>query len=671
MKKQNTKENISIKNINSPGDVKNMTEKELEYLAVSAREFLIDSISKTGGHLASNLGVVELTLGLHYVFDSPKDKIIWDVGHQAYVHKMITGRRNAFDALRKTGGLSGFPKRSESDHDIYDTGHSSTSIPAAIGMATARDLNGDNYNVVAVIGDGSMTGGPAFEALNNVAQIKSKIIIVLNDNGMSISKNIGGLSEHLGRLRSSTGYQQAKEKVKDKLDQVPLVGSSLKSVIGTTKENLKYLLLSEGVLFEELGLTYLGPYDGHSIKDIILALNHAKRAEGPVVVHFITKKGKGYKPAESDPNKFHGVGSFDPETGETLSDGVMTYSEVFGDALYELSKINPKVTAITAAMCDATGLGKMQTESPDRVFDVGIAEAYGVIFAAGQAISGLHPYVAIYSSFLQRAYDEIMEDVCMQGLPVTFAIDRAGIVGSDGETHHGIFDLSYLLPMPGMTIYAPSDAVQLRRMIEISSKINTPSAIRYPRGKAYMGNMTGEFFDGKNIRLSSGKDIEIYAVGTMLGPSLKAAEILREGGLSVGVIDIALVRDGAEEIPTLETYTVDPNKMPKLVVTVEDNVKAGGFGEFFDSLLLENGLGNSIRITNLAWPDKFIEHGSVDDLYAKYHLDAQGISDSILHAYRNRNAGPSNNGSSYHPRIRDNKEKEERMQILQHIFGKE
>lgn len=671
MKKQKTKENISIKNVNSPGDVKNMTEKELEYLAVSAREFLIDSISKTGGHLASNLGVVELTLGLHYVFDSPKDKIIWDVGHQAYVHKMITGRRNAFDALRKTGGLSGFPKRSESDHDIYDTGHSSTSIPAAIGMATARDLNGDNYNVVAVIGDGSMTGGPAFEALNNVAQIKSKIIIVLNDNGMSISKNIGGLSEHLGRLRSSTGYQQAKEKVKDKLDQVPLVGSSLKSVIGTTKENLKYLLLSEGVLFEELGLTYLGPYDGHSIKDIILALNHAKRAEGPVVVHFITKKGKGYKPAESDPNKFHGVGSFDPETGETLSDAVMTYSEVFGDALYELSKVNPKVTAITAAMCDATGLGKMQTESPDRVFDVGIAEAYGVIFAAGQAISGLHPYVAIYSSFLQRAYDEIMEDVCMQGLPVTFAIDRAGIVGSDGETHHGIFDLSYLLPMPGMTIYAPSDAVQLRRMIEISSKINTPSAIRYPRGEAYMGNMTGEFFDGKNIRLSSGKDIEIYAVGTMLGPSLKAAEILREGGLSVGVIDIALVRDGSEEIPTLETYTVDPNKMPKLVVTVEDNVKAGGFGEFFDSLLLENGLGNSIRITNLAWPDKFIEHGSVDDLYAKYHLDAQGISDSILHAYRNRNAGPSNNGSSYHPRIRDNKEKEERMQILQHIFGKE
>ncbi len=656
--------NISINDINSPEDLKNLSEKELEYLAVSAREFLIDSVSKTGGHLASNLGAVELTLGLHYVFDSPRDKIIWDVGHQSYVHKMLTGRREGFSDLRKTGGISGFPKRAESEHDIYDTGHSSTSIPAAIGMATARDLKGDDYEVIAVIGDGSMTGGPAFEALNNVAQTKTKIIIVLNDNGMSISRNIGGLSEHLGRLRSSTGYQQAKEMVKDKLDQIPVVGSGLKNMIGSTKENIKYMLLSGGVLFEELGLTYIGPYNGNSIKDVISGLNYAKKTEGPVILHLITEKGKGYRPAEQDPNKFHGIGAFNPETGEPLDSGATTYSEVFGDALYELAKHNDKVTAVTAAMCDATGLGNMVKTMPNRVFDVGIAEAYGVIFAAGQALSGLHPFVAIYSSFLQRAYDEMLEDVCLQKLPVTFAIDRAGIVGADGETHHGIFDLSYLIPMPGMTIYAPCDAVQLRRMIELASKKERPVAIRYPRGEATMHNLTGEFFDGKNIRLSTGKDVEIYAVGTMLDKALQVKEILSEKGIDIGIIDIALVKDGSEDVPSIETYRVQKDKMPKLIVTLEDNVKQGGFGEFFNSVLIDNNLTDNLSILNLAWPDKFIEQGKNSDLFSHYGLDTDGIVTSITEALNERRTQKGDI-----PRIRDNKEKEERMQILHNIFG--
>ncbi len=629
----NSRKRISLLDIKSPSDIKNLNKKELDYLAVEIREFLIDNVSKTGGHLASNLGAVEITLGLHYVFNSPTDKIIWDVGHQAYVHKMLTGRLNAFSGLRKTGGMSGFPKRVESPHDIYDTGHSSTSIPAALGMATARDLSGETYDIIAVIGDGSMTGGPSFEALNNAGNINTKIIILLNDNGMSISKNIGGISEHLGKLRTSTGYQQAKVKVKGKLNQVPVLGSGLKSAIGSTKENIKYMLMPEGVLFEEFGLTYIGPIDGNNINDVITGLNQAKKADGPVLLHMITEKGKGYIPAERDPNVFHGIGPFDKETGAALSSGKTTYSEVFGEALFDVAKYNDRVTAITAAMCDATGLGPMLTEFPERVFDVGIAEAYGVIFAAGQAISGYHPFVAIYSSFLQRAYDEIMEDVCLQKLPVTFAVDRAGVVGADGETHHGVFDLSYLLPMPGLSIFTPCDANELRLMIKKCAYIDAPTAIRYPRGAAEMDLLLDQPIEDDqsyNIRLFDGKDLDLYAVGTMLRHAIDARDLLSIEGIDAGIVYIGMVKDGSNMEPEPETYLLYDKQSNKPIFTIEDNVITGGFGEYLASVLNNNGFNTNNRICNLAWPDKFIEHGDTKDLFNIYKMDAVGICQKVI-----------------------------------------
>ena len=623
-----------ITSITSPQDIKNMSPEELELTALAIREFLIEKVSKTGGHIASNLGVVEITLGLHYVFDSPKDKIIWDVGHQAYVHKILTGRVNDFDNLRKTDGMSGFPKRHESPHDIYETGHSSTSIAAAQGMATARDLQKEDYEIISVIGDGSLTGGPAFEALNNVGHSPSKIIIVLNDNGMSISNNIGGLSEHLSKLRTSTGYLNAKEKVKDALDKVPVVGGGLRSILANTRDNIKYMLISGGVFFEELGLTYLGPYDGNDIKDVIYAFKQAKSLDRPVLVHMITKKGCGYKPAEEDPNRFHGIGAFNPETGDSLKSGKITYSEIFGDALSNLALRHENITAITAAMCDATGLGKMQKILPDRIFDVGIAEAYGVIFAAGQAISGLHPYVAIYSSFLQRAYDEILEDVCLHKLPVTFAIDRAGVVGADGETHHGIYDLSYLIPMPGMKIFAPCDGNQLREMINYSYEYNGPCAIRYPRGEA-LESIVNEEFTGNNIRICKGEDVEIFAVGNMVSHGLEAVDILKkEYGINAGLVDVAVVKDGSEK-PSLETYLIDKDgDLPNLIVTLEDNVVTGGFGAYLTGLLTEECIMSNKYIMILGWPDKFIQHGDTADLFEIYGLNGRAIAKRIAEALK-------------------------------------
>lgn len=662
---------VDLSTINKPEDIKNLSNKDLERLASAIRTFLVEKVSKTGGHLASNLGVVELTLGLHYVFNTPKDKIVWDVGHQAYVHKLLTGRMEGFDSLRKTDGMSGFPKRKESNHDAYDTGHSSTSISAALGMATARDIkkkcgcDEEIGEVIAVIGDGSLTGGPAFEALNNVADSNSKIIIILNDNGMSISKNIGGLSDHLGKLRTSTGYKNAKEKIKDKLDQIPVFGQGLKNIIGNTKENLKYMLISDGVLFEELGLTYLGPYDGNNVKEVIDALNRAKKYPGPVLVHMITEKGKGYAPAEKDPNRFHGIGAFDRETGDSLKSTIPSYSEVFGEAIYKVAKENPRVTAITAAMCDATGLTKMQNEMPDRVFDVGIAEAHGVIFAAGQAVSGLHPFVAIYSSFLQRAYDEIMEDICLQKLPVTFAIDRAGIVGADGETHHGIFDLSYLLPMPGLTIYAPCDKHQLEKMIEISSKMEGPCAIRYPRGNAEINNLTNTEFTGNNIRLYEGRDIDILAVGTMLPFALEARQLLQEKGVDAGIVDIAVVKDGTIKENHLSNYLINEGGN-KPVITLEDNVSIGGFGEYISSLIAKNSPNR--KFLNLAWPNEFIEHGSTSDLYDRYHLDGHGTFISIIN-FLSTNTNIKILGSDI-PKAQDGISHEDRMKILKEIFKK-
>jgi 1-deoxy-D-xylulose-5-phosphate synthase len=611
---------------NFPEDLKTMSPDELNLLSYSIRDFLIENISKTGGHLASNLGVVELTIALHRVFDSPEDKIIWDVGHQSYVHKILTGRAGDFDTLRKLDGLSGFPKRKESPHDIYDTGHSSTSISAAAGIAAGRDLKGDKYDVIAVIGDGSMTGGLAFEALNNLGMSKSRVIVILNDNGMSISRNIGGLSEHLGKLRTSEGYLNAKASIKKSIEKIPGIGASLRGSIAKAKDRVKYAIISGGVIFEELGFTYLGPADGHDIDDLIEVLEHAKHVNGPVLVHVITKKGKGYRQAEIYPDRFHGTGPFNTETGHELSPSKVTYSEVFGRKILELADRDDKITAISAAMCDATGLGGFAVKYPKRFFDVGIAEGHGVTFAAGLACAGFKPVVAIYSSFLQRAYDEILEDVCLQKLPVIFALDRAGIVGADGETHHGIFDISYLSTAPGMTILTPASGKQLEEMLEYAASLGSPAAVRYPRGAAAVEPSIKERFTGKNIRISCGRDVDILACGTTYADGRKAVEILRDAGIDAGLVNIGIVKPG--EYGFLRD---DAGIRNKLYVTLEDNTLNGGFGEIFKA---EN---DGLRVLSLGWPDKFIEHGSTDELKERYGLTPEAVAISVARALDERN----------------------------------
>lgn len=602
-----------IKDYKLPEDIKSMDENSLELLSTGIRAFLIDTISKTGGHLASNLGVVEISVGLHRIFDFPKDKLIWDVGHQSYIHKILTGRADQFSTLRQNDGMSGFPKRSESEYDVYDTGHSSTSISAAMGLAVARDLNKSDEEVIAVIGDGAMTGGPSFEALNNLGSLGSKVIIVLNDNGMSISEINGGLSEHLSKLRTSSEYQNTKNNIKKAINKIPDLGKPLSKGIAGLKRAVKYAIFSGGVIFEELGITYLGPFDGNNMSDVLRGLNQAKNAPGPVLVHFITKKGKGYKQAEQNPDKFHGIGAFDKETGVTLSKSQTSYSEIFGKKMFELAEKNDKLVALTAAMCTATGLDQMRDKYPKRVFDVGIAEAHACIFAAGLALGGMHPVVAIYSSFLQRAYDEIIEDVCLQKLPVTFAIDRAGIVGADGETHHGIFDLSYLLPLPNMTVLAPCDAHQLEDMLEYAISKDAPFAIRYPRGSADMTSHIECSFELKNNVISEGKDVNIIAVGTMLNKAIKASEILKEQGIDAKVCSASVLKPFDDSI-------IDSSD--KLIVTLEDNLIRGGFGEYIAA-------NYTNRVVKLGWPDKFIEHGDCEYLYKKYGLDAESIAERI------------------------------------------
>ena len=602
-----------IKDYKLPEDIKSMDENSLELLSTGIRAFLIDTISKTGGHLASNLGVVEISVGLHKIFDFPKDKLIWDVGHQSYIHKILTGRADQFSTLRQNDGMSGFPKRSESEYDVYDTGHSSTSISAAMGLAVARDLKKSDEEVIAVIGDGAMTGGPSFEALNNLGSLGSKVIIVLNDNGMSISEINGGLSEHLSKLRTSSEYQNTKNNIKKAINKIPDLGKPLSKGIAGLKRAVKYAIFSGGVIFEELGITYLGPFDGNNMSDVLRGLNQAKNAPGPVLVHFITKKGKGYKQAEQNPDKFHGIGAFDKETGVTLSKSQTSYSEIFGKKMFELAEKNDKLVALTAAMCTATGLDQMRDRFPKRVFDVGIAEAHACIFATGLALGGMHPVVAIYSSFLQRAYDEIIEDVCLQKLPVTFAIDRAGIVGADGETHHGIFDLSYLLPLPNMTVLAPCDAHQLEDMLEYATSKDAPFAIRYPRGRADMTRHIEGSFELKNNVISEGKDVNIIAVGTMLNKAIKASEILKEQGIDAKVCSASVLKPFDDSII---------NSSDKLIVTLEDNLIRGGFGEYIAA-------NYTNMVVNLGWPDKFIEHGDCEYLYKKYGLDAESIAERI------------------------------------------
>ncbi|MEG0829145.1 MAG: 1-deoxy-D-xylulose-5-phosphate synthase [Anaerovoracaceae bacterium] len=601
-----------------PSELKNMTNYELELLSYDIRDFLIGNISKTGGHLASNLGIVELTIALHKVFNTPEDKLTWDVGHQTYVHKILTGRAKEFSTLRKFGGMSGFPKVKDSPYDTFDTGHSSTSISSAAGIAAARDLSGELYKVAAIIGDGALTGGLAYEALNNVGVSKTNVIVILNDNGMSISPNTGGVSKYLGRLRSSSKYTSFKKAIKQNLSKIPVIGNGMVCGMQHMRDSLKYAVL-DGIMFEELGFKYFGPVDGHDIQELTKTLELAKEVNGPVFVHVITKKGKGYRNAEMTPSKFHGTGPFNPTTGiENKIGPKETYSSVFGNKLLEMATKNKKILAVSAAMIEGTGLESFQRRYPKRVFDVGIAEAHGVTFAAGLARQGYKPVVAIYSTFLQRSYDQIMEDVCLQNLPVVFGIDRAGIVGADGETHHGIFDLSYLSHMPNMTIMSPMDKGELEAMMEYAMTLPGPCAIRYPKGQAF-GASSDRSLDNGSYVIKEGKDVEIWAIGNMANTGLTVCQELKKMNIDAGLVNGRFVKP--LDIQGLQ----DSANRTKLIITLEDNVLSGGFGQAIKVALSET----NTPVENIGWPDKFIEHGSCDELYHKYGLDRQGITERI------------------------------------------
>ena len=604
-----------------PEDLKNMSLDELDLLSYSIRDFLISKVSATGGHLASNLGVVELTLALHKVFDSPKDKIIWDVGHQAYVHKILTGRAKDFDTLRQLDGLSGFPKSKESVHDIYDTGHSSVSISAAAGLAAARDLKKEKNEIIAVIGDGSLTGGMAFEALNNIGDSKSKVIVILNDNGMSISPNTGSISKYLGNLRTSKGYISAKQFIKEKLGSSSGIGQSIANGLADIKNDIKYSIINQGgLLFESLGFTYFGPVDGHNLEELCYNLNNAKSLDEPVLIHVITKKGKGYKNAENNPSKFHGIGPFDPTTGAVTAKKTdeKSFSSLIGKFITDKASDDEKIVAITAAMCEATGLGVFKKEFPDRLFDVGIAEEHAVSFAAGLAKGGMKPVVCIYSSFLQRSYDQILHDVCMQNLPVIFAIDRAGCVGADGETHHGMFDISYLSSMPNMTVLTPSDGNQLEEMLQYALSLNAPVAIRYPRGNTIYNKNITSTFDGKNIRLIPQKSIDIWACGKMLSTAKLVIEQLKAKGIDAGLVDVGIVKP-------MDFTSLDSDNLPEYIVTMEDGAISGGFGQHMACYFSNK----KVSIINIAWPDEFIPQGTVDELAHRYGLSPEKITERI------------------------------------------
>lgn len=608
--------------------IKNSDYGDLEALAREIRDFLVEKVSKTGGHLASNLGIVETTIALHKVYDTAVDRVIFDVGHQSYVHKIITGRAGAFDTLRKYKGLSGFPKSRESIHDAYDTGHSSTSISAAMGYATARDLRNEDYQVVAVIGDGAMTGGLVYEALNNIGASGTNIKIVLNDNGMSIAKNVGAMSRHLNNLRTSKNYTRMKENIRGALDNIPVVGQRVSDTISHTKNKIKYSLLDEqGVLFEDLGIKYIGPVDGYDFPALVEAYTAANQYDGPTLVHVITKKGKGYYWSEKYPRKFHGIAPFDAENGNILSSpSGPSYSKVFGDKLVELARADESIVAISAAMGTATGLGPFYKEFEQRFFDVGIAEAHAVVFAAGMAKAGMTPVVAIYSSFLQRAFDQLIEDICLQNLHVVFAVDRAGLVGADGETHHGMFDLSYLNMIPNMKILCPADGNQLEEMLEYAvHQYDGPIAIRYPRGSSQGNHLRLKPFTGENTVLSVGKDVTILAVGAMLDSGIEAARLLREHGFDAGVTAINVVKP-------MDAAAV--NSETKLVVTLEDNTIIGGFSDEFDRVNREKAFG----ILNFALPDQFIEQGSIPELREECAMTPEDVVKGVEDYFEKRKA---------------------------------
>ncbi|WP_090552783.1 1-deoxy-D-xylulose-5-phosphate synthase [Natronincola ferrireducens] len=614
-----------LEQINSPDDLKALKSHEVKLLAEEIRRFLVDSVSKTGGHLASNLGVVELTLALHTVFDTLNDKIVWDVGHQSYVHKILTDRRKQFHTLRQYKGISGFPKRYESPHDHFDTGHSSTSISAALGMASGRDLNNERHSVVAVIGDGALTGGMAFEALNHAGQSKKNMIVILNDNEMSISENVGGLSNYLNRIRTNTVYSKVKGDVEHLINQIPGIGKSVARTAEKAKDCIKYFFVP-GILFEELGFKYIGPIDGHNYNELCKVLKSCKNISGPVLIHVMTKKGKGYSLAEKHPDKFHGVNPFKIDTGKPISSSnSISYSDVAGNTLVQCGEENNKVVAITAAMPAGTGLTDFAKRFPKRFFDVGIAEQHAVTFAAGLAAEGYRPFFAVYSTFLQRAYDQVIHDVCLQNLPVTFLIDRAGLVGNDGETHHGSFDISFLSPIPNLTIVAPKDGVELEEMIKYTLQQNGPVAIRYPRGTAVTieDPTKNEIVKGKGeVLYGAGNDVLIMAVGHMNSSALTICKKLEEKNIHATLLNPRFIK------PIDEDMIIKYAKKHKRIYVMEDNAYIGGYGVQVQGLLNKHKIFKEVH--GISLPDEFIEHGDVNTLYKLYGMDEDELLQKIV-----------------------------------------
>jgi 1-deoxy-D-xylulose-5-phosphate synthase len=611
-----------LETINNPADLKTLSPEQLPLLAEEVRQFLLDTVSSTGGHLGSNLGTVELSIALHYCFDSPRDKIIWDVGHQAYTHKILTGRRESFHTQRQYKGLSGFPKRSESEHDAFGVGHASTSISAALGMAAAADLAGTKNHSIAIIGDGSLTGGMAFEALNQAGHLKKNLIVILNDNEMSISKNVGAFSAFISRKMTGRYFRDLKKEMQGLIKHIPAIGKDVLHFARKAENSLKGFL-TPGALFEALGFDYLGPLDGHDLPQLVEVFNNINQLDGPLLVHVMTTKGKGYKPAEDKPSKYHGVGVFDVATGQGASKpAARSYTDVFGATMVELAEQDPKILAITAAMPDGTGLNTFAERFPKRFFDVGIAEQHGMTFAAGLAADGFRPVAAIYSSFVQRAYDQVFHDICLQKLPVTIAMDRAGLVGDDGPTHHGVFDISYLRHLPGLTMMAPKDENELRHMLKTAVYSGVPMSLRYPRGAGYGVEMDAEIRSleiGRGELLADGSDLCIIAIGSTVYPALEASEALRQKGISAGVVNARFVKPlDAELILSVARKT-------GRLITVEENALQGGFGSAVLELLHDNGL-QDVKIRRLGIPDRYIEQGSQAQLRKDVGIDAEGIA---------------------------------------------
>ena len=615
---------MALEKIQKANDIKELTEEELKELSDEIRQFLIEKISVTGGHLASNLGVVELTMALHKVLHFPEDKLIWDVGHQSYTHKLLTGRKEGFDDLRKYGGMSGFPKRKESKCDAFDTGHSSTSISAGLGYVAARELQQEHYNVVSVIGDGSMTGGMAYEALNNASRLKSNFIIVLNDNTMSISKNVGGISNYLNGLRTTQVYSDLKRGVEDTIKRIPGRGERIVHQVKKTKSGIKQLFVP-GMFFEDMGITYLGPVDGHDLKALTKTLNEAKRVNHAVLVHVVTKKGKGYLPAETNPSKFHGTGPFDVTTGETIGgSGIDSYTDIFSKVLADIGKKDEKVVAITAAMADGTGLSRFARLFPERFFDVGIAEEHAMTFAAGLAAGGMKPVFAVYSSFLQRAFDQTIHDVCLQNLPVVIAVDRAGLVGSDGETHQGVFDLSFLSSIPNLSILSPKNRWEMADMVRFAVDFQYPIALRYSRGEAYEGlkEFRAPIEYGKSELLYEESEIAVMFVGHMSFLAEQVREDLKAAGYQCSLINARFVKP----LDTERIRKISENH--RILVTIEENVLTGGFGEQVEDFVMREGIPLKVRTIGIS--DDYVEHGNVDVLRKEVGLDRESIVKKVI-----------------------------------------